>query len=256
MTTDAAAPASLYDTIAPFYDDWQQADGMTPFSHLVLDKLGRLLAWSLRGGPIPSFVDIGCATGELVLGLRRLHPTWRLAGIDASAGMLDVARRKPGAGGIDWINARLGDPLAPPRFDAAGCFYDTLNHLPDPAALDAALASIAAALVPGGLFIFDVTNELGFDQWWRGRNLWRGPDWSLAIQTHYDGARGIGEAEIIVEHGRSRATAALVESCFSAAQLTAALDRAGLDALTAEPWSPFAIDAPGKTWWISRKRHD
>jgi SAM-dependent methyltransferase len=255
MDDDAGRP--LYDALAPLYDPWQRADDATPFSQLVLCKLVPALARHGRGRPhsaIASFVDLGCGTGELLIGLRRAHPDWSLTGVDASPGMLAIARGKPGAGGIDWIGGDLGDPGPLPAADAAGCFYDTLNHLPDARALDAAVGRIAAALPDGGLFAFDVTNELGFDRWWRGSNSWRGAGWRIAIQTRYDPALRRGEATVEIERAGQVTAAALVERCFSEPELSAALDAADLETVICQRWSPFDIDAPGKTWWISRKR--
>jgi len=169
------SPPSLYDALAPVYDRWQRCGGMTPFSDLVLHKLLPVLGRHTRG-PARSFVDLGCGTGDLLLRLRRERPGWRLAGADGSAGMLAIARGKPDAARVEWVQTRLDAPRLPaPVFDAAGSFYDTVNHLPDAGALRAACRGIAAGLAPGGLFVFDATNEVGFARWWSSHRVWRGP---------------------------------------------------------------------------------
>jgi SAM-dependent methyltransferase len=250
MTTEAIR---LYDALAPIYDEWQSADDMTPFALVALAKLEPALARWGRGR-VQSFADVGCGTGELLLALRRAHPDWRLAGTDVSAAMLGVAARKPHAGGVAWIRAPLDGPLplAGP-FDAAGAFYDTLNHLLDAAALARAVAAAAAALRPGGLFIFDLTNALGFERWWNGRNRWSGEGWSIAIETSYDPPARTGRALVTIGRGQTSAAFPLVERYFSDDEVRAALGGAGLAVLAAEPWSPFALDAPGKTLWITAK---
>jgi SAM-dependent methyltransferase len=252
MTALDHAP-SLYDALAPIYDRWQRAGGMTPFSQLTLHKLLPVLGRHVPG-PERSFVDIGCGTGDLLLGLARVRPRWRLAGLDGSAAMLGVARGKPGAARIQWVRDPLADPARlTPAFDAAGCFYDTLNHLTDLAQLHVAVRRIAASLTPGGLFVFDTTNELGFDRWWQGNRAWRGRDWSVVVETRYDGGRRLGRAEVTVDDRGLRTVASLTERCFSVAELEAALDSAGLASVAQERWSPFDVDAPGKTWWIRSK---
>jgi SAM-dependent methyltransferase len=266
---EAVPASSLYDILAPVYDRWQRAGGMTPFSEVALAKLlpalerhGRDAAGPGRSADRPvarpgarSFVDLGCGTGDLLLGLALAHPRWRLLGLDGSAAMLEIARGKPGADPIDWAQSPLTTPSIPGALDAAGCFYDTLNHLTEIDALDAAVAAIAGALRPGGLFVFDTTNERGFDQWWRqGHRTWRGRGWSVAVETHYDAPSRRGQAEVVVEDRDQRANASLTERCFSADEIRAAMIAAGFEVLVEEPWSPFDIDAPGKTWWIGRNR--
>jgi SAM-dependent methyltransferase len=253
MAVPASLPPALYDALAPVYDRWQRADGMTPFSQLVLHKLLPVLGRHVRGSA-RSFVDLGCGTGDLLLGLQRARPDWRLVGTDGSAGMLAVARSKPGAARIDWVRSALGGLRLPaPAFDAAGSFYDTLNHLPDAAALAAVFSAVAAALAPGGLFVFDATNEIGFARWWSSRRVWRGPDWSVEVVTRYDPGHRLGHAETVIQHGGQRSTGSLTERCFAEDQIEQALAAAGLTTLSREPWSPFDTDAAGKTWWVSAK---
>jgi SAM-dependent methyltransferase len=243
----------MYDALAAVYDAWQSADGMTPFALVARARIAPELA---RERPEPrSFLDLGCGTGELLLSLRRAHPGWRLAGVDASAAMLAAAARKPGAAGVGWLRARLDAPLpiAGARFDAAGAFYDTLNHLPDMAALERALAAAAGALRPGGVLYFDVTNALGFDRWWRGRNRWVGVDWDLALEMRYDAAARVGHARVTVGRRGTATAFELRERWFTDGEIREALAAAGLTPEKSDPWSPFDIDAPGKTLWIARK---
>ena len=58
----------------------------------------------------------------------------------------------------------------------------------------------------------------------------------------------------VPDHEGRRTEARLTERCFSDAELRRALSDAAFDVILADPWSPFDIDAPGKTWWIARKR--
>jgi SAM-dependent methyltransferase len=252
--------AALYDALAPVYDRWQAAGGTRPFSHVVLAKLLPALARHAREpelAPVASFVDLGCGTGELLLGLHRAHPSWRLCGIDGSAAMLEVARAKPAADRVQWLEGAMAAPpaIAPPPLDAAGCFYDALNHLTSAAELHAAMRAVAGLVRPGGLFVFDATNELGFERWWRGNRTWREPGWGVEIETHYDAVRRVAQAEVTIDDGGRQIHATLNERCFTDVEIRSALAAAGFSELLSELWSPFDLDAPGKTWWIGRKRH-
>jgi SAM-dependent methyltransferase len=185
--TDQAVPdEDLYAALAPVYDAWQRLGGVTPFWALTLDYLDPALARGDGSAPVTSFIDLGCGTGELLLALAARHPGWRLTGVDGSDPMLAVARGKPGAQRVAWVQCDLRalDAGAPggalSDFAGAGAFHDTLNHLPDAAALAQVFGAVARhVLRPGGLFIFDVTNEIGFARWWKGLSTWRGPDWEI-----------------------------------------------------------------------------
>ena len=243
----------LYDALAPIYDAWQAANDMRPFALVTHAKLAPLLASEAGGAPF-SFVDLGCGTGTLLHALRADNPGWRLAGADASRGMLAAARAKPAAASIAWARGGLGAPLPfRPSFDAAGCFYDTLNHLPDETALAAALASAAQVVRPGGLVVFDVTNRLGFERWWRGTSRFRAAGWRLTIEAEFDAARARGTATVAVDRQGRAQSFALVERLVADAEIERALAPAGLALERREAWSPFEIDVPGKTWWVARK---
>jgi len=246
----------VYSALAPIYDDWQSCDGTIPFAEVVRAKLEPGLrgeAGRLAGAPL-AFLDVGCGTGTLLAGLREQHRDWRLAGVDGAPEMLAVARRKPGAGTVTWARAPLTGPLPFGRsFDVVGCFYDTLNHAPDAAALRAALASMAAVLRPGGLLVFDVTNASGFARWWRGRPVFSGAGWRLAIDMQFDPVADAGRAEVaIARDGEPERRFQLIERHFSGEEIDAALTASGFRTLVEQRWAPFAGDSPGKSWWAAR----
>lgn len=247
--------AQLYDALAPLYDDWQSCDGMIPFAEVVRAKLEPILRERAAGRPL-AFLDVGCGTGTLLCGLRAQHPDWRLAGADGTAAMLAVAARKPAAGSILWARSALAAPLPfAGGFDAVGCFYDTLNHLTDAEALARAFAALAAVVRPGGLVIFDVTNEDGFPRWWRGCPTFDGEGWHMELDMRYDPDRQVGLAEVELDlAGRPPQRFPLVERLFEREVVQAALTAAGLDPVVEEPWAPFPAERAGKTWWIARRR--
>lgn len=247
----------VYAALAPIYDDWQSCDGMIPFAELVRAKLEPVLrgeAWRATSGGF-TFVDLACGTGTLLSGLRAQHPEWRLAGIDGSAAMLAVAARKPGARTITWGRSALDAPLPfGARFDAVGCFYDALNHLTDTSALQRAVGAMAAVLRPGGLLLFDVTNEDGFTCWWRGRPQFAGEGWRLSIEMQFDRQRQIGLADVAISlRGGPAARFALRERHFPRAAVIEALAAARLTPVFEQPWAPFDGDLAGKTWWAARR---
>ncbi|MFG2352397.1 class I SAM-dependent methyltransferase [Streptomyces sp. NPDC048521] len=168
-----------YDLLAPKFDH-------TPFRtpDAVLDSVARALA---PAGPFEDGLDLCCGTGagaEVLTGLCRRSVT----GVDFSAGMLDVARRRPrSADGPEpfWVR---GDARALPftaAFDLVVSFGAFGHFLPRE--LPGLFRQVHSVLRPGGRFAFPVLAPprptqpafwalLGFDAVMRVRNaLWRPP---------------------------------------------------------------------------------
>ena len=53
--------------------------------------------------------------------------------------------------------------------------------------------------------------------------------------------------------GERRETFGLTEQLFDDREIRDGLAAAGLAVEKSDPWSPFDIDAPGKTLWLARK---
>lgn len=236
----ALAAEDIYAALAPIYDEWQERYGA--FWKAVLPRLE---------GIGPSFLDLGCGTGSLLVALRRSHPDWRLCGLDGSAAMLDHARRKTDT--ITWIHGGFETPV-PGTFAAAGAFFDALNHAHQTGALGRICTAVARALVPGGLFLFDLNNELGFSTWWQTPRAYVGPGWILQMEAGFDAATRLGHGRASIDRrGHGRATTEVTERCYADDEVRAALDAAGFTVEATEPWSPRPNDVPGKTWWIARR---
>ncbi|WP_330341622.1 class I SAM-dependent methyltransferase [Streptomyces sp. NBC_00557] len=168
-----------YDLLAPKFDH-------TPFRtpDVVLESVAKALT---PLGPFQDGLDLCCGTGagaEVLTGLCRRSVT----GVDFSAGMLDVARRRVRpAGGprVAWVR---GDARALPftaAFDLVVSFGAFGHFLPRE--LPGLFAQVHSVLRPDGRFAFAVLAPpkpaqagfwmlLGFDAVMRVRNaLWRPP---------------------------------------------------------------------------------
>jgi len=96
-------------------------------------------------------LDIATGTGEpAITAARAVGPTGRVIGVDHSAGMLDVARRRAAALGLTNVEYREGDAASlkepPASFDAVLSRWG-LMFVTD---LEATARGIRAALKPGG----------------------------------------------------------------------------------------------------------
>lgn len=99
-------------------------------------------------------VDLGCGTGAVLAGLRRVCS--RVIGVDGSSAMLDLCKNRMARGGGCEVSLRIGElthlPLADREADFA-CINLVLHHLANPGAV---FAEIRRILAPGGiLFIAD-----------------------------------------------------------------------------------------------------
>src|SRR5262245_61711580 len=70
---------------------------------------------ALAGDAPKAILDMGCGTGRLAVALaERGH---RVTGADPSAGMMRVARNRPGTGRVTWIDSDAKSLALDTRFD-------------------------------------------------------------------------------------------------------------------------------------------
>ena len=99
-----------------------------------------------------SVLDVGCGTGTLacLLAARGLE----VVGVDPAAASLDVARRKPGAGGIRWLHG-AATALPALQVDLATMTGNVAQVFVTDQEWVATLAAIREALRPGGRLVFE-----------------------------------------------------------------------------------------------------
>ena len=117
-----------------------------------LARLGvALLAASPRGSaPGASVLVAGCGSGAELLEARSQRPDWQLTGLDPSAAMLDLARRRlAGQSGIVWQQSTVESLEAQASFDGALAVL-VLQALSDDGRKLAFLTALARSLRPGG----------------------------------------------------------------------------------------------------------
>ena len=135
----------LYDLVAKRYDAIKQFDPDTESAFVTWPLRRRLKSWSS-----PLVLDVATGTGRLPFFLLQ-EPEFdgRIVGLDASAGMLDLARAKlePFGHRVALVRQTAGElPFADQTFAAVTCL-EALEFLPDDTA---ALREMIRVLMPGG----------------------------------------------------------------------------------------------------------
>jgi SAM-dependent methyltransferase len=143
---DSQAGVSAYDAIAELYDPWSRS---------VTEDVPFYVAEARKaGGPV---IELGVGTGRIAVPTAAAGV--EVIGVDSSAGMLEVCRRRAESLGVaDLLDLRLGDLAAPPvseRVRLVTCPFRAYLHLPDQETRVRALRAARELLLPEGRLIFD-----------------------------------------------------------------------------------------------------
>lgn len=121
------------------------------------------MAWEKHGMP-KTVVDLGCGTGSITIPL--VNAGFEVTGIDLSADMLSVARRKmegtsQGArlfreGSVRWVQQDMTEWELPRQSDSVISFCDCMNYLLEEKDIVSTFRRTYDGLKPGGTFLFDV----------------------------------------------------------------------------------------------------
>ncbi len=140
MTEAFYAHAGLYDLMFP---------GGGPAVEFYREQARR------QGGRV---LELGCGTGNKLIPVAADgHPC---TGLDFSAEMLAVARRKAGERGVavDWVRGDMRDFDLGRAFDLVFITGNSLLHVPDSDGLVSCFRAVRRHLAPGARFVFDVFN--------------------------------------------------------------------------------------------------
>jgi SAM-dependent methyltransferase len=129
------------------------AFGWNVYPEVFAEQLLRLL--ERQSAPVRTALDLGCGTGILCRALSEQGIA--AAGVDLSAGMIDIARRT--APDCRFFTGDMVTFRPAERFDLVTCTGDALNHVFDPEDVRKVFENVAALLNEGGLFVFDLLRE-------------------------------------------------------------------------------------------------
>jgi SAM-dependent methyltransferase len=110
----------------------------------------RCVAVHQAAGGVGRLLDVGCATGIFLDGMRQFG--WQVQGVEPTWSAVEYARRRFD---LDVFHGRLEEARFPAqRFDAI-TLWDVLEHVHEPRPL---LAEIVRLLRPGGLLVISLPN--------------------------------------------------------------------------------------------------
>jgi SAM-dependent methyltransferase len=213
--------ASPYNPIARLYDAWSAS--VTEDVEFYVEEA------RASGGPV---VELACGTGRISVPIAQAGIS--VIGVDASAGMLEVAREYAATEGV-VLDLRLGDlrePPVPERVPLVLIPFRSLLHMTTEHERLRALRAARELLLPGGRLVFDVFAPSAEDvEDTHGRWLEREPgiferaDWDQDERT----------LTLSVRRGDEASTMHL--AWLSPSEWRRLLDRAGLD--VEEQWGWF-----------------
>jgi SAM-dependent methyltransferase len=227
---------SSYDAFAPIYDDW---------SAVMTEDVAFYVELAQEAdGPV---VELACGNGRVAVPVARAlgRP---VIGIDASPAMIDGARARAAAEGVE-LDLRVGDMRDFELDEPAAlvtCPFRSLLHLPTWHDRRQVFERVASALRPGGrfawnAFVFDPAIAVAIDGVWRDQN-------GIRHRCDYDPSDN--RVDVTLESGASISLWWVARS-----EWEALLDVSGLETEALYGWfdrRPFDTDSREHVW-IARK---
>lgn len=128
----------------------------------------------LAGRRLRRLVELACGPGYHAREAARRGIA--STGIDYSPDMLAYARAQADAEGIaaEWLEADIRDFRVPQQADLVAAPFDAIDVLLTNADIVAHFRAVAAALVPGGVYVVDVTHPRDCSPWNYGSHRYEG----------------------------------------------------------------------------------
>ncbi|MDQ2777735.1 MAG: class I SAM-dependent methyltransferase [Acidobacteriota bacterium] len=214
----------MYDT---YWADW--------YLPAALPALENLFFSAVQAGT--AVLDVCCGSGHITQELVRRG--YRVAGVDSSSALIDIARRRLPE--VEFSVQDVRSLRMHRSFEAALSTFDSLNHILDLDGLRAAFAAIHRVLLPGGLFVFDMNLE---DAYLSDLSQWHAhvhDDNVGLVRGTYDAAQKKASTELIwfVQstngNGWQRRHSIVEQRCYKQGEILSALADAGFSAIGAIP---------------------
>jgi cyclopropane fatty-acyl-phospholipid synthase-like methyltransferase len=179
--------------------------------------------------PEPRVLDLACGWGRHAVALARAG--CRVTGLDWSEHLLERARRRAAAAGVEveWVRADMREIPWRERFDLVACLYSSLGFFLSDEEDLRTLRGARDALVPGGALVIEtmhrdqVVREFAERDWWEtegGATVW--------VEREFDAVEGVSREWTRWSRGERRGEKFHALRVRSAAEWDALLRSAGL----------------------------
>lgn len=245
-----------YNVIAPIYDRWQNSF-KRPYYKIVYNRLEK--EFRRRRLKPARYLDLACGTGDTAIFMRKR--AWEVTGIDSSQKMLERAKSKALKENlnISFLQQRLQDLDLPAKYQMAGSFYDSLNHITSKRTLERAFKQIRKHLDGGSLFMFDNNTLSCYRELWNTTSVGHEDGYTLIIENRFNEPSGkaISDITIFEQHGEAlyeKKSTRVKERMYTQEEITNMLRRAGFDVIRREPLFLFSDTEPEpyKEWWVCK----
>ena len=259
--------SDAYGGFSEVYDTWQLLYPKA-FSVALAPRITE--AVRQHGSPRSTLADMACGTGTFALWWQARHPSRTVYGTDISPGMITGAKRaaavvprgsrrvakRPQFVVQDMRRLELPEPAG-----IVTCLFDSLNHITREVDLARVFRRVSRSLADGGLFLFDLIDELVFPQVYTGTSILDGRNLYVGIDTNYheERGRGIGTARFTFFRRQGaqwrRIEFDIRERRWFRGEVRELLQAAGIDLLRLQRIDPYESDEffVPRTFWICRK---
>jgi SAM-dependent methyltransferase len=173
-----------------------------PYPTFALRMAELLPALLIRFDAHPTrLLDIACGEGSFAAAMARRG--MQVTGLDRSEQMLDFARQRSADERLDihWVPGDMTTLDFPPTFDLVTCWFDSLNYVMELADLEKVFSGVHHALLPDGLFIFDMNTLYGLAVGWTRQTTYVQQDFEDLLELHctqFDYDRSIARVHVTV----------------------------------------------------------
>jgi len=153
--------SDYYAAVGDYFDDDAAEFDARYWANPVLQRIRQAFREEVKRLPFRSALEVGCGPGLDLKHFATIYPDRRIHGIDVSAGMVDAARARISAAGVEAGADVASVDDAPSlfgreSFDLAYVFFGALNTVED---LHRSAGRLYDALTPGGHLVLTFVNR-------------------------------------------------------------------------------------------------